>query len=188
MENFYATLYAALWFETGGLFDPKDPECVAGTNRKKCGTSGGALDHGGNTKFGIAQNAWPSVDIDSLTLEQASDIYLRGYWTPCQCAKMPDDIASYVFDISCGSGIRTAARILQRSLGVTDDGSIGPKTLLAATSGDKEIIMARMLDERLKFYGRIVERNADQVVFLPGWTRRANSFMDRVKIYRLLNA
>ena len=33
-----------------------------------------------------------------------------------------------------------------------------------------------VVEERIKFYHRIVERNESQRVFLRGWLRRANSF------------
>lgn len=37
-------------------------------------------DAGGKTKFGISEHAYPALDIDSLTLEEAKDIYKKDYW------------------------------------------------------------------------------------------------------------
>ena len=41
-----------------------------------------AADPGGLTKYGISQRAYPSLDIASLTVEQAAVIYHQDYWLP----------------------------------------------------------------------------------------------------------
>src|SRR6185312_16903801 len=52
------------------------------------GYSNDPRDPGGETKFGISKNAYPNLDIASLTLEQAQQIYLRDYWDACGCDTM----------------------------------------------------------------------------------------------------
>jgi lysozyme family protein len=176
-EAFLKAFYAALWYETGGLFDAQDPQCINGTNRKKCGTSGGVHDKGGNTKYGIAQNAHPELDIDSLTLSQASLVYKTGYWDACKCDALPKRVAAYVFDIACGSGPRRAAKVLQGVLGLKEDGSIGKMTIAAANAADEDNLLELLRIARIGFYQRIVDKDSTQSVFLRGWTNRANGFM-----------
>lgn len=184
-KEFLQALCAALWFETGGLFDPTDPACINGTDRRKCGTSGGSNDRGGNTKYGIAANAHPGVDIDSLNLRQAAEIYWKGYWLGGSCDKLPAPIGQYVFDISCGSGIMVAIKILQKAVGVTQDGVIGSNTLQSVWGwpNDSAILEAMRL-ELHDFYEAIARRDLSQAKFVPGWERRADTFMKIVDTYK----
>ena len=184
MNTFTSALYAALWFETGGLFDPADPACVDGTDRRKCGTSGGVNDSGGNTKYGIAQAAHPGVDIDALDLSQAADIYHDHYWQPLRCDDMPDAVAAYVFNIACGSGVREAAILLQRCVGAVADGSIGPGTLAAVQSEDADALTAKLNAAVIDLYRQIVAAHPADAEFMPGWTRRANTYLDRFAAYQ----
>lgn len=69
-------------------------------------------DPGGETKFGISKRAYPTLDIASLTLEQAKDIYLRDYWGPAGCAaQMNDAMALLIFDCAVNQGVSRAKRI-----------------------------------------------------------------------------
>jgi hypothetical protein len=54
-------------------------------------------DPGGPTKYGIAQNYNPEVDVKNLTLERAKEIYYRKYWLPAGCneAMFPMDICLF---------------------------------------------------------------------------------------------
>lgn len=61
-------------------------------------------DLGGETKFGISKKAYPDLDIASLTLEQAQQIYLRDYWNACGCDTMPWERALCVFDMAVNQG------------------------------------------------------------------------------------
>jgi len=86
-------------------------------------------DPGGETRYGISKRAHPDVDIKSLTLDQAKDIYLRDYWQPASCDRMPERIGHLVFDAAVHHGVRVAIKLLQRALRVADDGLIGTVTL-----------------------------------------------------------
>ena len=82
-------------------------------------------------------------------------------------------------------GPRNAIRMMQRTINlagfgpVDADGAIGPQTRRAAedaASAMGNYFQNAIVEERLKFYNRIVERRESQRVFLRGWTRRAESF------------
>ncbi|KWT77357.1 glycosyl hydrolase 108 family protein [Candidatus Magnetominusculus xianensis] len=42
-------------------------------------------DPGGETKYGISKRAYPSLDIKSLTIEDAKRLYRRDYWGRASC-------------------------------------------------------------------------------------------------------
>ena len=91
-------------------------------------------DAGGETKYGISKRAYPSVDIASLTLDDAKAIYKRDYWDACRCDELPDRIAAALFDSAVNSGRGPAVKWLQQALNVTADGVIGTMTAAAITA------------------------------------------------------
>ena len=95
------------------------------------GYSNDPADPGKETKYGISKRAHPNEDIPSMTLERAKLIYLRDYWTPAWCHRLPAEVATEVFDAAVNCGVGAAVRFLQRALRVSDDGMVGPITLRA---------------------------------------------------------
>lgn len=89
-------------------------------------------DPGGDTKYGIDQRSHPNVKVCALTPEQAKQIYHDDEWTKCRCEELgaPWDLA--VFDAAVNLGRGWAIPALQKAVGVTSDGFIGPKTIEAA--------------------------------------------------------
>lgn len=87
-----------------------------------------ARDPGLETKFGISKRSHPAVDIKSLTLDQAKDIYQREYWLMAHCYEMPERVGHLVFDAAVHHGPVVAIKLLQRALKVPDDGAFGPVT------------------------------------------------------------
>lgn len=132
-------------------------------------------DPGGLTRYGISQRAHPGVDVRNLTLAQAKQIYLERYWLPLHADAMPEAVAVQVFDAAVNHGIKPAVRMLQRALGVTVDGIIGPQTLAAMTTTDDARFVARFAAERLMYYTDLAGWEA----FGRGWTRRVASNLRR---------
>lgn len=136
---------------------------------------GGHVDHpsdpGGATRWGISQRAYPHLDIASLTLAQAREIYRRDYWDALRLSELPDAIAAEVFDAAVNSGRRSAVVWLQRALGVNADGVIGPITLRAAREADPMAIVARFNGHRLSHLADL----ATWPTFGRGWARRIAS-------------
>jgi lysozyme family protein len=137
---------------------------------------GGYVDHasdpGGRTNFGISQRAHRDIDIESLTRSQAADIYWKDYWLPCRCDKLGYPASLAVFDYAVNSGTKVATKALQRSVGATPDGKIGPKTLRALGRSAPKSIAKHVTDQRLANFIRIVRRRPASLVFLKGWMRR----------------
>ena len=144
------------------------------------GHEGGYVDHpsdpGGRTKFGISQRAYPSIDVAALTLDQARAIYHRDYWRAASCDSMPARLGIELFDAAVNHGVRPAVRMMQRALGVADDGVVGPVTIAAAQSvADVSGLLMRFHGHRLRLLADLPTWPA----FGRGWARRvANNLIE----------
>ena len=136
------------------------------------GHEGGYVDHpsdpGGRTKYGISQRSYPGEYIEGMTLERAKAIYLRDYWGPAGCDAVPDGIKFDLFDMAVNSGVKTAIRTLQRTVGVGDDGILGPITLQAVASMPALRFVARFNGHRLQFMTSLLTWQA----YSKGWVNR----------------
>ena len=138
-------------------------------------------DRGGRTYKGITSATWkawltsmdrPLRDVATATDEEIGQIYKRNYWDAVRGDQLPAPLDLVLFDSAVNHGPRTPIKWLQRALGVTADGSIGPQTLQALTGKNPVSIANAVLDQRSSFYDYIVSQNASQGQFLPGWRRR----------------
>jgi lysozyme family protein len=136
-------------------------------------------DPGGPTKYGIDQRSHPTVNIRSLTKEQAKEIYRREYWAAIAGDKLPPRTAWAMMDSGVNCGRTTAARWLQTVLGVTVDGRIGPITLAAAAKADDAGLAASILDIRQRHY-RALGAKPNFKKFLNGWLNRNSSLRDKL--------
>lgn len=132
-------------------------------------------DSGGLTKYGISKKAYPKLDIDNLTIQQAKDIYYRDYWGRCKCDYLPDALSVAVFDYAVNSGTIKAIKSLQMALGVTVDGIIGNQTIGAANRVPLGPVIESIHSERLSFLRSL--KNWKR--YGRGWGNRVN----RVKEY-----
>ena len=143
---------------------------------------GGYVNHpsdpGGETKHGITKRQYPDLDIASLTIDQAKEIYRRDYWAAVKGDSLPDQIASVVFDCAVNQGPGRAIKFMQAALGVSADGIIGPRTLAAANSVSPALFVTRMMAERALHYASLSTFD----VFGKGWMRRL--FDVTIKVFR----
>jgi Glycosyl hydrolase 108 len=72
-------------------------------------------DPGGETKFGISKRSYPDVDIASLTLEGAKDLYLRDFWGKLHLDKIPWPLCLYAFDCGVNQGVNLCWALLSAS-------------------------------------------------------------------------
>lgn len=155
---------------------------------------GGYVDHpddrGGPTNYGITQNTLSSwrgqpvstEDVKLLSKSEASKIYRTRYWNAPGFGSLalPDLLAEAVFDTAVNSGPSRAVRMLQRCVGVSDDGIIGPVTAQAIQSAHPARLTARYLAHRGLFYGEIIGRDSSQRSFRNGWANRLAEFIERM--------
>ena len=164
--NFDQAFEKLLGHEGGYTDNPKDPGNWTGGK-----VSVGQLK---GTKFGIAANTYPDLDIKNLTVEQAKAIYRRDFWDRVRADELPPRIRYAMFDATVNSGPGQAVRWLQRAVNVADDGKLGPITLRAAKSADQEQVLRRMLSQRLRFMASLSTWPA----FSRGWARRIADLLE----------
>lgn len=182
-EDFVKAFDHSMIYEVGSFWNPEDPEVVAGKystreQRKKVGYVNIAADRGGETKYGVAQNANPQVRVRDLDLEGAMEVYFQNYWLRGKCDKLPYPVSLIHYDGCVNHGIGRANKFLQRAVGVTDDGVVGPGTLAAVNEGDLSQIIQSISEQRANFYQAIVKRDPGQGIFLKGWMRRIDEVTD----------
>lgn len=72
-------------------------------------------DPGGITNWGISKRAYPNLDIESLTREQAEEIYHRDYWEKAGCPALSYPLDIVVFDTAVNLGVRRAKELLSET-------------------------------------------------------------------------
>jgi lysozyme family protein len=125
-------------------------------------------DPGGETNWGISKRSYPTLDIKNLTQDDAKAIYKRDFWDKCRCDDLPVELDFALFDCAVNSGVKQAIILLQRALGVTEDGVFGKMTEHAVSKFYPDTITARYLGCRLRFMTEL--RPWD--TFAKGWARR----------------
>ena len=150
-------------------------------------------DRGGATNHGVTIGTYSrwlgrpaTVDeVRQMSVETAIEIYKKNYFYGPGIHRLPELVMGHVFDMAVNHGPRRAIKLLQRTVNVAGFGTIsvdgvsGPGTrrhVQKAVDAMGEYFNDAVVEERIKFYHRIVERNESQRVFLRGWLRRANSF------------
>jgi lysozyme family protein len=133
-------------------------------------------DSGGPTNFGITlstlkaydgNQALTADDVKKLAPATATEIYRTAYWNRMQCGALPAGLDLEVFDFGVNSGPAESVKTLQKIVGVTPDGSIGPITLAAVGQLNAADLVARFAQARLAFY-----QSLNKPEFEQGWTTR----------------
>src|SRR6266567_1879083 len=139
LNSFRKSLQFTLQWEGGYVFDESDP--------------------GGDTKWGISQRAYPSLDIKNLTPAQAADIYARDYWDKVGGDQIPFPMCTAVFDSAVNNGVSRAVSWMKQAS--------TPKAFL---------------DLRRSFYYQVVKNNPQESKFLKGWLNRLNDLVKFVDL------
>jgi lysozyme family protein len=147
MSDFDHAFEQVISIEGGYSNDPKDP--------------------GGETNFGISKRSYPDVDIKNLTLDGAKEIYKRDFWDKIKGDQMPFPLNMYLFDAGVNQGVTPAIMLLQKTLGVAQDGIFGVNTVALAKKMSKDALAMYLADRTLRYMGT---RNAD--LYLRGWIKR----------------
>ena len=161
--NFFKSLEMVLHHE-GGFVDHKD-------------------DPGGATNKGITHKTYadflgrPLEDVSELKNipeEHVQLIYKNGYWDKIKGDELPGGVDFCVFDWAVNSGPGRAAKALQKIVMVSQDGAIGPKTLIAVSEMTPTEIIENMTKQRIEFYKELGTFDT----FGRGWLRRAKETRD----------
>jgi lysozyme family protein len=166
-----------------------DEDIIGGIIKREGGFVDNPADPGGATKYGITLRTlenWRgykinAADVEALTEAEAWKIYRRRYLEDTHIEKIPNaELRAVVLDAAVNHGPGTAVAMLQRALGVTDDGILGPNTLAAIPYLEPRRVAIRQLAQRARFYGKIIAADHSQAVFAGGWANRLAELMESV--------
>ncbi|MGW9821920.1 lysozyme family protein [Methylorubrum extorquens] len=166
-SNFDAVMRLVLQHEGGYSTDSQDPG----------NWTGGKVGVGKllGTKYGIAANTFPNLDIARLTKEQAVAIYARQYAAPVRFDDLPAGVDYAALDLCINSGAVRAGLILQGALvalgqSVKVDGHIGNATVEAAKLVPARKLIERICADRLTYMRTLAKWGR----YGKGWTTRVN--------------
>ncbi len=164
--NFPACLADVLVHEGGYVDHPKDP--------------GGATNLGitiGTLTGWLGRQA-TKAEVKALTKTTVAPIYRANYWDKIGGDDLPSGLDAAVFDFAVNSGPGRAAKLLQRLVGVSQDGQIGPMTLAAVAKVSPakvpDLINA-YCDARMSFLRGLGTFDT----FGKGWTRRVDGVREK---------
>jgi len=155
-KNFENCLKMLLKHEGGFVNHPKDP--------------------GGMTNLGVTKAVYDAhigresteKEMRALTPEDVAPIYKAKYWDKVRGDDLPSGLDWAVFDWAVNSGPGRAAKALQKAVGVTQDGAIGPMTLRAVANHEPAELIDQIYHIRQHFYESLKTFDT----FGKGWTRR----------------
>ena len=153
--------------DDGGNYLPDGT--LIGTNR---GITPGAL----SDYWKVHPNSITLYDIESLTENDAREIYKTNYYYKPKINLLPSRLQPPVLDMYINAG-SAAIKILQREAGMVvteQDGIIGPKTLLAVEISN--VTVGAYADARIFFYISLTENRPKLKKYLNGWIARANKY------------
>lgn len=155
------------------------------------GWSNHKADRGGATMYGVTQATYdgyrrklklPKQSVRNITKLEARALYDSLYWKAASCDKLPWPISYLVFDAAVNSGVSRGVRWMQQGLGLKQDGIVGPASIRLANqvvdTGQGSALIA-IVDARVEFLARLVQKSPSQAVFLLGWWRRTLRVLSR---------
>lgn len=151
------------------------PASLAAVLKSEGGNDDDPADHGGRTSRGITQReftAWlaeqgrPNQDVWTASDKDVATIYHDEYWEP-NGDLLPIGADYMSFNTNVLAGPHRSAILLQRALGVKDDGRIGPVTRAAIARADPVALINNFAAQSAAFY-----KSLNQPKFTKGWLNR----------------
>lgn len=161
-DNWIKCLETILHHEGGYVNHPKDP--------------------GGETNLGVTKRVYEEFggtkDMKELTREDVEPIYKKNYWDRVKGDQLPAGLDLCVFDFGVNAGTGRAAKFLQKIIGTTVDGGIGPNTLKALEAYIQIEGLSATIDTYQRHRQEYYEGLSTFDTFGKGWTRRVNETTD----------
>lgn len=147
-------------------------------------------DRGGRTDWGISERAHPEAWADGVvTREEADFIYAEDYFAHYHLELLEawPRLQEMVFDFIVNANGKRVIQMLQRLVGATPDGVLGPHTVAriaayppltihgVALTGPEALLFA-FEGARLVRYAQIVKADPTQSVMIEGWVNRTLHF------------
>lgn len=129
-------------------------------------------DAGGETMWGVTKRVAVAHGYNGrmrdLPKSTARAIAEKSYYLAVKGDKLDPAISWQLTDAAYNHGNRQAVKFLQRAVGASADGLIGPRTIAAVNAMDKNDVVMLFLAERLEFFTNLRSWTA----FGKGWARR----------------
>lgn len=148
-------------------------------------------DAGGETNFGITRKVYAEylkrelgielqddVSMKNIPEEHVSAIYKKYYWDAIKSDDLPDGIDFIVADMAVNSGNSRASKMLQKIVGVEQDGFIGPFTIEKTNTFDPKFLLHKIFMARREYY-KAVSGIRNNEKFLLGWYNRLNDVYNK---------
>lgn len=126
----------------------------------------------------------PVKDIDG---GEAKELYRKEYFDKPGFSKLPANVASVLFDYGVNAGTPRATMSLQKAVGASPDGVIGPKTLnkvneFVSKNGEQPLLQS-IVDQRAKHNDMLIKKNpAKYKKFENGWKNRIKAIKSEFKL------
>lgn len=161
--------------------------CVDFVLRMEGGYVDRADDPGGPTNLGVtiptltAFRGHPVsvADIKALTPEIVWPLYHELFWRKVLGDLLPPGVDLCVLDMAINSGCGAAARLLQRTLNLTADGLIGPRTISATNAQPAPVLVDRLCAGRLTYLQALPTWDD----FGKGWAKRVEAVRVQAKAW-----
>lgn len=120
--------------------------------------------------------AIPSIgDLKRLSNDEFTDILKTMFWDACRTDEInSQSVANAIVDWAWHSGTTTAAKEIQRVLGVKADGIIGNITLSTINSQSPLPLFGKIKAARVKYIERICKSRPVNQKYYRGWMNRIN--------------
>lgn len=148
-------------------------EALAYTRPNEGGYVNDPDDAGGETNLGISKRSYPDEDIKNMTDERSAEIYKRDFWDKPKLGKLPDRLATKVFDACVNVGNRKCVRLLQRQLGVKATGVVNTATIKAVDKQGEDKVLKGYVKTLKGYYKGVVKLRPSAKKYLDGWLARA---------------
>lgn len=151
--------------------------------------TGGKVGSGrqGCTKFGIATNTYPNIDIRNLSIERAAQLYERDFWNPLRLYELESQaLATEIFDTSVNCGRGAGGNIVIQLVNI-----FGPANYALTGRPNAEMIewinqYTRKKANRITFYKalnvlqgerylEIIRKNPRMMKYCNSWFQRVNA-------------
>lgn len=137
-------------------------------------------DPGGATMNGVTLNTFRSFygasktvsDLKKITDAQWTEIFKKGFWDKCKADEIKSQsVANMIVDWCYNAGAGNVIPRVQRLVGTTADGKVGPKTIAAINAKTPRILLEQLRQTREQYY----RTRATAWKYLNGWLNRTNS-------------
>lgn len=160
-------------------------------------TTNATNDHGGRTRWGIAENAHPELSAtgffatmsNEASLATAEQVYAKDYALPLCLNELDNQaVANCCLSFAINEGVKPAARVIQEAVNlcrasvivprlaaITVDGQIGNQTITAINAiNPRDMLNALRLQQR-DHYVAIITADPTQAKWQHGWFNRVDA-------------